>query len=140
MNIHPTTQKHYRIASSIARFLDTRIDFFGKRFGWDPIIGLIPVVGDAIVLIISIYIIIVGIMLRLPIHKISMMILNVLADFGISTIPVAGDVGDFFFRASHLNMNIIDEHLAKHNIDLRKQIENAEFEDVNTKKSIEQKP
>lgn len=82
------------------------------KFGLDPILGLIPGLGDAIPLILGGYIVFVGVKLDLPPEKITKMIGNLVADFFLSSIPVVGDISDLVFKANVKNLNIIKEHLS----------------------------
>ncbi len=80
------------------------------RFGLDPLLGLIPFVGDLIGLGIS------GIMVLSMIrHGVSgkllfMMLGNITLDYLISSIPILGDIFDFAFKANERNLRLLKQH------------------------------
>lgn len=99
----------------LSRLLDSAFVIPGtnQRIGLDPIIGLIPGLGDLISTVLSSYIIWEARQLGLPRWKIARMIGNVAADTVLGAIPLAGDVFDVFFRANRRNMRIVREHLER---------------------------
>lgn len=111
------THFHLRIATIFSRLLDDQFGVGKFRFGLDPIIGLIPGFGDMVSLGLSIYIVIIGMMLRLPSDKMTLMIRNVMLDFLIGLLPLVGDLADVAYKANKKNLRIIEEHLAKNVVD-----------------------
>lgn len=103
--------KSLRLARIISRLLDESINVFGFKFGLDPLLGLIPGLGDFVSFLLGIYILSVGIKMNLPKDKIALMISNLLFDFFIGLVPVLGDLGDFFFKSHVRNLRIIEEYL-----------------------------
>ena len=101
---------HLRLARALSNLLDSKFGFGSFRIGLDPIIGLIPGFGDALGLILSLYIVWIGIQLGLPQEKIFRMVTNAIIDFILGIIPVVGDVADFFYKANSMNMKIIEEY------------------------------
>ena len=101
---------HLRTATILTDMLENRFKILGFRFGLDPIIGLIPGFGDLVSFVLSAYIVWIGIQLRLPQDKITLMLGNILLDFMIGIIPVLGDVGDFVFKANSKNLEILRNH------------------------------
>ncbi len=100
-------ERHLKIASSLTHLLENRFRIFGKKFGLDPILGVIPGIGDVIPIILSFYLVWIAVQLRLPDDKISLMIRNIVIDFFIGIIPLIGDVGDFFYKSNTKNLQII---------------------------------
>ena len=98
----------------LANLLDTAFVVPGTRFrfGLDALIGLVPVVGDAVSAVLSSYIIWEATQLGLPRWKIARMIANVAFDTAVGAIPVAGDVFDAFFKSNRRNIKILNDHLA----------------------------
>jgi hypothetical protein len=87
-----------------------RIPGTNMTFGLDPIIGLVPVLGDVVDFLIS-----AGILLALVRNGasgkvIAKMLLNVGIDTLLSAIPVLGNIGDFAFKANQRNLNLAIEH------------------------------
>ena len=109
---------HLQIAESITELLENRFNFLGLRFGFDPLIGLIPGLGDFISLVFSFYLIWIGTKLNLPHKKISSMLNNIFLDFIIGIVPVFGDFGDFIFKANSKNLAILKEHQRYKNLQI----------------------
>lgn len=87
-----------------------RIPGTNIRFGLDPILGLIPFIGDLLSYAISSTMVLS--MLR---HGISgklliMMLGNITLDYLISSIPILGDIFDFAFKANQRNLSLLRKH------------------------------
>lgn len=102
---------HIRIAEAITDLMDNRFTFLGFRFGLDPIIGLIPGIGDLVPVFLSLYMVWIASHLKLPRKMISKMISNIVFDFVLGLIPLVGDASDFVFKANTRNLAILKEHL-----------------------------
>jgi hypothetical protein len=102
---------HLKTVERLARLMDNEFRIFGFRFGLDPLIGLFPGFGDGITLLLSAYMIWIGVNLNMPGDKVLKMLANVGIDFLLGLVPVLGDAGDFFFKASHRNYEILKEHI-----------------------------
>lgn len=93
-------------------WLDNRFRLPGTRFrfGLDPVIGLIPVVGDITSLAFQ------GMLFSLMIkHGASgkvriLMLLNILVDFILGSIPFLGAVLDFVYKSNEKNYNLLMRH------------------------------
>ncbi|KAL2155852.1 hypothetical protein VTH82DRAFT_594 [Thermothelomyces myriococcoides] len=81
-----------------AHYLDQRFHCccFGVRFGWSAIIGLIPVIGDVLEIILSISLIREASKIKggLPGHKRRLMLFYIVLDFLVGFIPFLGDLFD----------------------------------------------
>lgn len=84
-----------------------------KRIPMDPVLGLIPVVGDAIPVVVSAVVIAKARELGAPTNLIVKMMVNVGIDFGVGSVPLMGDVFDFFYRAYRKNFNLLTQWLAE---------------------------
>jgi len=96
----------------IANLLDSRFTFPGTKykFGLDPIIGLIPVIGDLSGMVVSAFLI-ASLAKRGGSKKvIILMTLNVLLDTVIGSIPILGSIFDFGFKANTRNIRLVKEH------------------------------
>lgn len=85
-----------------------------RAVGLDAIIGLVPVVGDAVSMAMGAYIVWESRNLGLPKWKLARMAGNLAFDTAVGAIPVAGDAFDFFFRSNSRNLRILRKHLDKH--------------------------
>lgn len=106
-----TAQRRLQRLRALAWFLD-RVFRLGKsgRFGVEPLIGLIPAVGDWIGGVLSLYVIYEAARLGLPWRVLGRMAANVLVEVVIGTVPVAGDVFDFFWQANMRNVALVERH------------------------------
>jgi uncharacterized protein DUF4112 len=78
----------------------------GRRFGLDPIIGLVPVIGDVAGGIASFWIIGEAARFRIPPIVLARMILNAGFDMLLGAIPFVGDLFDFFSKANERNLRL----------------------------------
>lgn len=92
---------------ALATTLDERwrIPIVGVDVGLDPLIGLIPGVGDIITLFISSYIVLKGILLGAPSSVLAKMTAALLAEALIGYVPVVGDAIDFLWS---INVNNVE--------------------------------
>jgi len=80
------------------------------RFGLNSVIGLAPGAGDALLSLISLYIVWEAVRLGLPRRKITRMLVNVAIEAGLGAFPILGDLLDVVWKANLRNVAIIDEH------------------------------
>ena len=80
------------------------------RFGLDPIIGLIPVVGDWAGSILSLYVVYEALRLGIPWPVLGRMLLNVGVEALVGAVPVLGDVFDFVWQANMRNLRLVEAH------------------------------
>lgn len=97
---------------ALAQVMDAqfRVPGTSMRFGLDAIIGLIPGVGDVSGMVVSGYIILVLAANGASGYVIARITFNALIDAAIGSIPVAGDIFDFAFKANQRNMKLVREH------------------------------
>lgn len=98
---------------AIARLLDSRwrVPGTGIRFGADAVLNLLPGVGLLAAKGVSAYLIWEARRLGVPTGTLLRMVGNVALDAVISAVPVAGWVGDVFYRANLRNVALLREHL-----------------------------
>jgi len=94
-----------------AKVLDTAINLGFAKFGLDPILGLIPVAGDAITLMIAMRLIHTAQKADIPKSLTQKMLFNVALDFGMGLVPVVGDIADFLFKANQKNAKLFEDFL-----------------------------
>jgi len=93
----------------LAYWLDSAFEIPGLRwrFGLDPLIGLIPGLGDLASTFMSLFIL--GAAIRYGVPKITLMRmgLNLGIDFAVGAIPFVGDVFDVWWKANLRNMELL---------------------------------
>jgi len=99
-------------AKWLANLLDGKWSFMGIRFGLDGLVGLIPAVGDTVLLVAALFPIHVAIRHRLGVDVIARMLVNVAIDYFAGLIPLAGDMFDVLFRANLRNVAILERAIA----------------------------
>ncbi len=80
------------------------------RFGLDPLLGLVPGVGDVISALLSAWIVAGALRHRVPMLKITRMVFNILVDLVIGEIPILGDLFDLAFEENVMNMRILMQY------------------------------
>ncbi len=81
------------------------------RFGLNALIGLAPGAGDAVLGVVSLYIIHQAVVLGVPRPLLMRMIGNVVLEVAGGSIPVIGDLFDVALKANLRNIRILEEHL-----------------------------
>ena len=104
------SMKHFKIAKKISKLLDSQFSILGRRFGIEPLIGLIPWVGDTVTLFLSLYIVYAAISMKVPHKLVVQMLKNVVVDYLVGLIPIVGDVIDFLYKANDKNFKILSRY------------------------------
>lgn len=81
------------------------------RFGLNSVIGLLPVGGDAVLGVLSLYIIYEAAKLGVPKHKLARMAANVGIEVLGGSVPILGDLFDMALKANLRNLAIVEDHL-----------------------------
>jgi hypothetical protein len=100
----------------VSKLLDEafRVPGTDFRFGLDPLLGLLPVGGDAASAAISLYIVLEGYLMDVPNRKLARMVVNILLDTTLGAIPVLGTLLDAVLKANTWNKNILENHVSEH--------------------------
>jgi len=95
-----------------ARIFDSAFRIPGTQitFGLDPILGLVPGLGDVASPVFSLFFVWHGFRLGVPKVVLARMVLNVLIDTGVGVIPVVGDLFDFGWKANAWNLALLERH------------------------------
>jgi len=94
-----------RLMDSAYRLPGTKI-----RFGWDPLVGLVPGVGDVATSSFAVAILYHAYRLGVPGVVLARMLLNVLIDLAAGLLPVAGDLADVAWKSNSLNLALLERH------------------------------
>ena len=87
-----------------------RIPGTKQRVGLDPIIGLIPIVGDVTAAAVGGWVILEAARFGIPRVALARMIVNLTVDLAIGLIPFIGDVFDIVSRSNSANLAIFRRH------------------------------
>jgi hypothetical protein len=92
-------------------------DFFrvpGTKFriGLDPLIGLLPGLGDTSSALVSAFALIRAARFGIPKIALARMSLNILINELVGIVPVVGDAFSFWFKSNARNYQIIKDHIA----------------------------
>ncbi|MEX1184709.1 MAG: DUF4112 domain-containing protein [Gemmatimonadota bacterium] len=89
-----------------------RIPGTNLRFGFDPLLGLIPGAGDLAGGVLSGYIILAATRLGAPPSVIARMGANVIIDATVGTVPLLGDLFDAGWKANRRNAHLLEQYVA----------------------------
>ena len=105
---------------TVGYLLDDSIPIPGtdKRIGLDPIVGLLPIAGDTVTAILSLYIVAEGAVMGVPRDVLGRMLLNVAIDTGVGFIPVIGDIFDATWKANRRNVDLIERYAENNGIEV----------------------
>lgn len=102
----PELQRDLARVEQLARLLDTRFEIAGVKFGWDSLIGLVPVAGDLATAAMALYPVYLAGRHELGSLTIARMLANVGLDAVIGAVPVLGDIFDIAFKANRRNLTL----------------------------------
>lgn len=102
----------YEWIEKIAKLLDSKFKIPGTnfKFGLDPILGLIPGLGDVSTFLMSSLLVLAMVRHGASGRVTALMTLNVLIDTLIGGIPILGNIFDFFFKANNRNLKLLKRH------------------------------
>jgi hypothetical protein len=98
--------------AAVSRVLDDLVPIPGtnQRIGLDPVIGLVPWVGDAISAGVGLWLIAEAARFRIPTVVLLRMVLNTLVDLAAGAIPILGDLFDVVSRSNRRNLELFRRH------------------------------
>jgi hypothetical protein len=100
-------------AEHLVTLLDDRFRIPGTdfRFGLDPIIGILfPGIGDAVTGVGSVGLMALALRRGVPRVVLFRMILNILVDVVVGSLPIVGDILDAAYKSNRRNLELIREH------------------------------
>jgi hypothetical protein len=96
---------------NLAYLMDGFIPIGRWSIGLDPILGLLPGIGDLIGALISMLIVFRAVQAGIPRIAVARMMTNIAIDTLVGSIPLVGDAFDFAFKANLKNLRIYERHL-----------------------------
>ena len=110
-----TTEDPLARARTLTRLLDSaaRVPGTSFRFGLDPVLGLIPGLGDVAGAVLSGYVVILASRLGAPKSVIVRMLGNVAIDTVGGTIPLIGDIFDAGWKSNSRNLALLERHVGQ---------------------------
>ena len=96
--------------------LDSAVSIPGtrRRIGLDPLLGLIPGLGDFLGAVLSGYIIIAAGRAGVPALTLFRMLVNVGIDTLIGSVPILGDLIDAGWKSNLMNVALFEKHVTAH--------------------------
>lgn len=98
--------------AAVSRVLDDLVPVPGtsQRVGLDPVIGLVPWVGDLISAGVGLWLIAEAARFKIPTVVLARMLLNTLVDLAVGAIPILGDIFDVVSRSNSRNLALFRLH------------------------------
>ncbi|MBX0288386.1 DUF4112 domain-containing protein [Halomicroarcula sp. F28] len=98
---------------TVTRLLDEAVRIPGTdfRIGLDPILSILPVAGDAVGAVLSLYPIVEAYRLGVPNLTLLGMVSLVAVDAVIGSVPILGSVFDALWKANQWNYKLIEREL-----------------------------
>lgn len=105
-------QPSIKYVASLIKLMDAQFRIPGTkiRFGLDPLIGLVPGLGDFAGFVVSACILVLLAKNGASGFVLARMSLNIILDSVLGSIPVIGDIFDFAFKANQRNLKLLEEH------------------------------
>lgn len=110
---------------TVARLLDDLVRVPGTDFrvGLDPIVGSVPIVGDALSAGVSLYIVAESARLGVSYGTLLRMLAMVGVDAAGGSIPIVGTVFDAFWKANKWNVAMALADVSRHRLDEERAVE-----------------
>jgi hypothetical protein len=98
---------------TVSRLLDDAVRVPGTdfRIGIDPILGVLPVAGDAVAMLLSLYPVLEAYRLGMSRAALAKMLSLVAVDAVVGSVPVLGPVFDAFWKANKWNLRTLERHI-----------------------------
>ena len=99
---------------TLSNLLDNAIRIPGTnyRIGLDPLVGLLPVVGDVPTTAASAYVVFEAARIGAPRETLARMVVNLAIDAVFGSIPIIGDVFDATWKANARNVTLLEARAA----------------------------
>jgi len=100
-------------ARAVSDLLDEAFEVPGTnvRVGLDPILGILPVAGDSVAALASVYVVAEAYRAEVPGRTLLAMLGLIAVDFVAGSVPVVGPLFDAFWKANSWNVAMFEEHV-----------------------------
>ena len=100
-------------ARTLTRLLDSvaRVPGTSFRFGLDPVLGLVPGLGDVAGAALSGYVVLLASRLGAPTSVLVRMLGNVAIDTVVGMVPLFGDLFDASWKSNTRNLALLERHM-----------------------------
>jgi hypothetical protein len=111
-SLTPAQEIRLKALRHVSELLDSAFVLPGTnyRFGLDPIVGLVPLIGDLASPLFTIVVLWQGRDLGIQRVVQLRMIFNAAIDGLIGAIPIAGDLFDFAWKSNQMNLALLERH------------------------------
>lgn len=108
-----TAPAELRTARRLSRLLDEAVAVPGTsvRVGLDPILGLVPGLGDAAATLLGLTVVLLGARAGLAPATLARMLATLLVDAALGSVPLVGDLFDAGFRANSRNVALFERRV-----------------------------
>lgn len=106
---HPAVRR----VELLGRLLDDAVPVPGtdQRIGLDPLVGVLPIAGDTVAALVSVYIVLEAVRLGVGLSTLARMSAYVAIDVAVGSIPVVGTVFDAVWTANAWNARLLARHV-----------------------------
>lgn len=106
---HPAVRRAGRVSHLLDEVI--RIPVVDYRIGLDPILGLLPVAGDAVAAGLSLYVIAEAVVAGAPLWLVALMLVLVGIDLVVGSVPLVGTLFDAVWKPNVWNVRLLQRHL-----------------------------
>ena len=112
--LHINYETTFRKTANLCRLLDDGVPLtaLGVLVPIDPVIGLVPVLGDILSLVLGLTLLAHAQAIKVPRRVQARMAVNLVFDACVGAIPLIGDIVDFIFKANVRNLKLMEDGMA----------------------------
>lgn len=116
--VHPEYARLLDEIDRLADSLDRRfcIPLTNVRFGWDPVVGIVPIAGDLVAAALALKIILTARRLGAGKDVLRRMAVVSAADIAISIVPIIGTLFDVFYRSNIRNVEALKDEIRRRRV------------------------
>ena len=99
----------------LSKLMDSQFRVPGTaiKFGFDSIVGLIPGVGDAVTIVVPLWVLYQAHSSGVRKRTLARMLGNIAVDATVGVVPVLGDIFDVYWKANVRNLRLLESELNK---------------------------